>query len=582
MTMINQQIAALLREIANFLEMQDVPFKPVAYRRAAWGVEGLEKEIDEMYTNQGAKGLEQIPGVGKDIAQKIEEFIKTGEIPYLEELRKKTPIDVTTLTRIEGVGAKTVKKLYEGLKIKTIKDLENAAKAKKIRNLPGFDEKKENNILSGIEFLKQEHGRMLLSQAVPLADSLIALLKKQTEVTQVEVVGSLRRMKETIGDIDILATSKKPEKTAKAFATFPMVQKVYGKGETKVNVRFKNGVDGDLRIVAPEEFGAALQYFTGSKEHNVALRTLAQKKGFKLNEYGLFKGKKRVGGKTEEEIYKKLGLAYIEPEMRENKGEIEAAKAEKLPKLIGYNALKGDLQIQTIWSDGEHSIAQMAKAAFDAGLSYIGVTDHSPFLRVAGGLNKKRLQEQWKEIDTLNKEGKGTFRILKSAEIDILEDGSLDIAEDMIKQLDYALITVHTHFKMSEKQMTKRIIKAMEHPLVDILGHPTGRLVMKRQPYQMNIEEIIEAAKEFGVALEINAHPERLDLKDIYIREAVGKGAKFVISSDAHNKGNIAFLRFGIAQARRGWVEEKDVLNTLPLKKFLASLRRNKSHEHVT
>ena len=577
--MINQQIANMFREIANFLEMDAIAFKPAAYRRAAWGVESSDSDVRDIYEKGGVPALEELPGVGKDLALKIEEFIKTGKMGALEELRAKTPVDVTNFTRIEGVGPKTVKKLYEGLKIKTLEELEDAARNGKIRELAGFDEKKEENILRGIEFLKKEKGRILVSHAYELGELLKKQLLAQKKVKKVEVVGSLRRMKETIGDVDILAVSSDAQKTADAFATLPEVEEVYGKGTLKVNVRLKNGVDADLRIVAKEEFGAALQYFTGSKEHNIKLRIIATKKGLKLNEYGLFKGAKRIAGKDEKEIYEKLGMAYIEPELREDAGEIEAALKGKLPKLIGYNAIKGDLQVQTNWSDGEHSIAVMAQAAFAAGLSYIGITDHTGSLKVANGLDAKRLEKQFKEIDDLNKNAKGKFRILKSAEIDILESGALDISDELLARLDYALITVHTHFRMSEGKMTERIVKALKNPLADIMGHPTGRLVLKRQPYEVDMKEIIGAAKEWGVALEVNAFPERLDLKDVYIREAVGAGVKLVISSDAHNKNHFPVLRFGIGQARRGWAQAADVINTLPLEKFLKQLRRRKKSQ---
>lgn len=574
--MINQQIAKIFREIADFLDMENVPFKPVAYRRAAWGIESLGENIEDIYKKGGLDALEEIPGVGKDLALKIEEFIQTGTIKHLEELREKTPVDVTNLTRIEGVGVKTVKKLYEGLKVKNLKDLEEVAKAGNIRRLEGFDEKKEQNILRGIEFLKKEHGRMLLSEAYALANEIKGTLEKRPEVKRVEIVGSLRRMKETIGDIDLLALSSNPEATAVFFAALPFVEEIYGKGALKTNVRLKNGVDADLRMFKPEEFGAAMQYFTGSKEHNIAMRIIAQKKGLKLNEYGLFKGEKRIAGGDEKKLYEALGMRYIEPELRENQGEIDAALKGKLPKLISYDALKGDLQVQTSASDGEHTLAQMAKAAFDLGLAYVGITDHTKSLGVAHGLDGKRLEEQFKEVDALNRKSKGTFALLKSAEIDILKDGSLDIEDEQLRRLDYALVTVHSYFTMSESQMTERIIRALKHPLVDIFGHPTGRLVMKRQPYNVNIDAVIDAAKEYGVALEVNAFPERLDLKDAHIRKAVNAGVKLVISSDAHNKNHFPLLRFGIAQARRGWATSEDVLNTLPLKEFLKRLRRNK------
>ncbi|MBI3335934.1 MAG: PHP domain-containing protein [Candidatus Portnoybacteria bacterium] len=607
--MINQQIAAIFRQIAAFLEMENVPFKPIAYRRAAWGIEALERDVEDMYKEGGLEALEEVPGVGKDLALKIEEYIKTGKVKHLDELKKKTPVDVINLTRVEGVGAKTVKKLYEKLGIKTLEELEKAVKTGKIQKLEGFDVKKEQNMLRGLEFLKKEHGRMLISKAWALGEVIKGRLEKQSEIKRVEIVGSLRRMKETIGDIDLLAISANAQKTADFFASLPEVEEVYGKGPAKVNVRLKSGVDADLRVCKQEEFGAAMQYFTGSKEHNIETRTIAVKKGWKLNEYGLFaknsksqitltseasvlrrqshkqipnskfkipNGWVRIAGKTEEEIYEKLGMQTPPPEMRENQGEVEAALEGKLPKLIEYDALKGDLQVQTNWSDGEHSIREMVEAAVEAGLHYIGITDHTKAIAVAGGLDEKIIEKQFKEIDQLQKEFKGKFEILKSAEIDILKDGSLDLSDEMLVRLDYTLVTLHTHGKMSEKEITERVIKAMKNPYVDILGHPTGRLILRRQAYEVNVEEIIKAAKEYGVAIEVNAYPERLDLKDVYIRKAVEAGVKLVINSDAHNKAHFKFLRFGIAQARRGWATSEDILNTLPVEQFLKKLRRNR------
>ncbi len=573
--MLNQQIAKIFREIAAFLEMKDVPFKPVAYRRAAWGIEALEDDLEDLYNKGGTQALEELPGVGKDLALKIEEYVKSGKIKHLEELKKEMPVDVIGLTRVEGVGAKTVKKLYEKLHIKTLNDLEKAAKKGRIQTLEGFDVKKEQNILRGIEFLKKEQGRMLILQAYAMAEVVKKKLLKHPEIKKVEVVGSLRRMRETIGDIDVLAISTNAKKTADFFAGMPEVEEVYGKGEAKTNVRLKSGVDADLRIFQPNEFGAAMQYFTGSKEHNVETRKIAIQKGWKLNEYGLFKGRKRIAGKTEEEIYEKLGMQTPPPETRENTGEIEAALKGKLPKLISYDSLKGDLQVQTNWSDGEHSLGEMAEAAIKEGLEYIGITDHSQSLKVAGGLDSKRLEQQFKEIDALNKKFKGKLIILKSAEIDILKDGALDIPEELLSRLDYALITLHTNTKMPESEITARVIKAMKNPYADILGHPTGRLVLRREAYEVNMQEVMEAAKAYGVALEANAYPERLDLKDTYIRKAVEMGIKLVISSDAHNKNHFKYLRFGIAQARRGWAEQKDVINTLSMEQFLQQLRRN-------
>lgn len=574
--MINQQIAKIFREIADFLEMEGIAFKPVAYRKGAWGIESSDKSVQDIYESQGIKGLEEIPGIGKDLALKIEEYLTTGRVKELDALKKQTPVDVINLTRVEGVGAKTVKKLFKGLGIRNLHDLERAAKAGKIAALPGFSEKREQGILRGIEFLKKEHGRMLLSDAWALASLLKTKLEKRPEISRIEIVGSLARMKETIGDIDMLAISSDPAATSEFFASLPEVFEVQAKGPAKTMIRLQTGVDADLRIFQEEDFGSAMQYFIGSKEHNIALRTLAEKKGYKLNEYGLFKGDKRVAGKTQEEIYQKLGMQMPPAEMRENTGEIQAAKGYALPEVIPYGSLKGDLQVQTSWSDGEHSIRQMAEAAIRSGLEYIAITDHSASLQVAGGLTEKRLKEQFKEIDQLNKEFKGKLRILKSAEIDILKDGSLDMSEELLAGLDVALATVHVHVKMGEAATTQRIINALKNPYLDILGHPTGRLVLRRPPYAVTMEAVIDAAIEYGVLLEINAYPERLDLKDSHIRMAVQKGAKFTISSDAHNKEHFKYLKFGIAQARRGWVKTDMVVNTLPLEKFLSHLRRNR------
>jgi len=578
--MSNQEIAKILYEISELLEMKDIPFKPRAYEKAALAIENLEEEVEEIYNKGGLKALKEIPGVGESIAEKIEEIIKTGHLKYYEKLKKKMPVDLEEITAVEGVGPKMVMKLYKHLGIKTLHDLEKAAKAGKIRGLEGFGEKTEQNILQGIEFLKKSQGRFVLGFVMPKIREIENRIKSLKGVKQAVVGGSIRRRKETVGDGDILVAVSSPKiakKVVDYFIHMPEVVYVYSKGETKSSVKLNNGMDFDLRVVPEESFGAALQYFTGNKDHNIVLRKIAIKKGYKLNEYGLFKGKKMIAGKTEEEIYKALGLQWMEPELRTNTGEIEAAQRGKLPKIINYNDLRGDLQIQTTWSDGASSIEEYVEEAMKLGLEYITITDHTKGLAVTGGLNEKDLEKQGKEIDRINqklkKENK-KFKILKGAEVNIKKDGSLDISDKTLKKLDVVGVAVHSGFKMSKRQMTERVIKAIKNPNADILFHPTGRVINRRPPYELDIEKIIRAAKETNTILEIDAYPDRLDLKDEHVRMAVKAGVKLSIDSDSHHVSHMRYLEFGIAQARRGWATKKDVVNTQPLDKFLKSLKK--------
>ena len=547
-------------------------FKPRAYEKAALGVEALDKEVKEIYKESGEKGLLKIPGVGKGIAYHIELLLKNGGFPEYEKLKKKIPINISELTAVEGVGPKMIKILYQKLKIKNLKDLEAAAKAGKIAKLERFGKKSEEKILKGIEFLKKSGGRRVLGFLLPEIRNLEKTVQSFPEVDQAIIAGSTRRRKETIGDIDILATSKKPEHIMERFITLPQVAHVYAKGRTKTMVKLKNGLDCDLRVVPKESYGAALNYFTGSKDHNIALREMAIKKGWKLNEYGLFRGKKQVAGRTEEEIYKALGLRYIEPEMRENTGELELAKIGKLPKLIGYGDLKGDLQTQTNWTDGEDSIERMAEAAEKLGLEYIVITDHTKSLAMTGGADEKKLLKQMAEIDKIQKKFKN-IKILKGAEVNIGKDGSLDIEDKVLAKLDVVGAAVHSHFKLSRADETRRVIKAMENPNVDIIFHLTGRIINRREPIEINIDEIIKAAKRTGTILEIDAYPDRLDIKDDYIKKCVEAGVKMSIDSDAHSASHFKYLEHGIAQARRGWAEKKDIINAWPLEKMLGFLK---------
>lgn len=574
--MVNAEISKIFSEMALLLEMDDVQFKPRAYEKASLSIGSLEEGVAAIYKKGGLKALMEIPDVGKGIAEKIEEYLKTGRVREYEAMKKKIPVDLGGLKAIEGLGAKKIKLLWQALKIKTVGDLEKAARAEKIRRLPGLGIKSEENILGGIGFVKKSGGRFLLGEVYGLVKEIEARLKKLSQVEAAFAAGSFRRMKETVGDADFLAVSAKPKQVMDFFVAMPEVARVYAHGETKSMVRFKNGMDADLRVVPKESLGAALNYFTGSKDHNVTLRQIAIKKGYKLNEYGLFKGSKKIAGRAEEDLYKDLGLSYIAPELREDSGEIEAALAGKLPDLIGYENLKGDLQIQTDWTDGANSIMEMAEEAMRHGLEYICITDHTRSLAMTGGADEKKLEKQMKAIDAVNAKLKNRnfkFRILKGAEVNILKDGSLDIDDKTLAKLDCVGAAVHSNFKMAKREMTRRIIRAMENPHADILFHPTGRIINRRAPYEVDIDEIVKAAKRTGTILEIDALPERLDLKDEHIRKCVNAGVKMVIDSDAHSVQGYQFLKFGIAQARRGWAERKDILNTKPCDKFLAALK---------
>lgn len=553
--------------------MQGVSFKPRAYEKAALAVLGLEESVENIYKQGGIKALEEIPGVGVSIAEKIEEFIKTKRIRYYEELKKKMPVDLSAFSGIEGLGPKSIRKLYEKLRIKNLDDLEKAAKAGKISKLEGFGKKSEENILKGIEFIKKSSGRFVLGFVMPEVRAIEARLRNLKEVEKLVVAGSVRRRRETVGDIDILAISKKPAVVMGYFVEMPEVERIYAHGETKSAVKLKSGLDVDLRVVPRESYGAALNYFTGSKDHNVALRKIAIKKGYKLNEYGLFRGREQVAGGSEDEIYKALGMDYIEPELRENKGEIELAEKHRLPNLVRYSDLKGDLQVQTDWTDGSASIEEMAKAAIEAGLEYIAITDHTSRLAMVRGLDEKRILKQMAEIDRVNKKLGGKIKVLKGTECDILKNGTLDLPDQILAKLDVVGASIHSHFKLGKREQTERIKKAMANRNVDIIFHPTGRIINKREPYDVYMEELIKWAKKTGTVLEANAYPERLDLKDDHIRKCVEAGVKISIDSDAHSPNHFGYLEYGIAQARRGWATKEDVINAWPLPKMLKFLK---------
>lgn len=582
----NFEIAKIFYAIAEYLEMDKIPFKPQAYEKAAISIEALDKDIETIYKTGGLKALEEIPGVGKSIAEKIEEYLKTEHIEYYEEFRKKLPINLEEITRVEGVGVRKAKILYEKLGIKNLAELEAAAKAGKIKNIASFGEKSEKNILEGISFVKKNSGRFLLGDILPRVKEIQKKLESLKEVEKIDVAGSIRRMKETIGDVDFLVISKNPEPVMNFFVSLPEIIKIRSKGKTKSSAwtscgfdpvkKKSNGVNMDIRIVPEKSYGAALQYFTGSKEHNIVLRKIAREKGLKLNEYGLFRGAKMLASKSEKDIYNALGLKWIPPELRENEGEIEAAQKNSLPHLIDYGDIRGDLHCHSNWGTAESSIKEIADAAISMGYEYIGISDHTKFLRIEKGLDEKRLLAQKKEIKKLNSkfnpENSGQnskFCILRGCEANILADGSLDIKNEVLAKLDYVIAGVHSQFKMPREQMTARIIKAMENPNVDIISHPTGRLIKKRDGYQIDFEKILRAAKTTGTILEINSHPDRLDLKDANIRKAKEVGVKMIINTDSHSINTLPFMEYGISQARRGWAEKKDIINTLPVEKLV-------------
>jgi len=573
----NQEIAKIFNEIALYLEMSDVPFKPFAFERAALSLESLTEDVAEIYKRGGLKALKEIPGIGEGLAEKIEEYLKTGKIKEYEQFKKKMPVDIEELSSVEGIGPKMIRDLYKNLKIKNLKDLEKAAAAGKIRQLPHFGEKTEQNILQGIAFLKKDKDRFLLGEILPKVQEIIENLKKIKEAKKISPAGSVRRMKETIGDVDILVATAEPKKVIDYFISLPGVVKIWGQGPTKASIRLNEarlpdgqGFDVDLRVLPEKEFGSALQYFTGSKEHNIVLRKIAIDQGMKLNEYGLFKGKKMLASETEEEIYKALGLVYIEPELRENTGEIETSLKNKLPKIIGYQDIKGDLHCHSNWNGGKNSIEEIAAAAQKIGYEYIGISDHTKFLRIENGLDEKQLLKQKEVIKNLNSK----FRILHGCETNIMPDGSIDINDETLAQLDYVIAGVHSQLKMTKEEMTERIIKAMKNPNVDIISHPTGRLIQQREEYQIDFDKILAVAKETGTILEINASPYRLDLKDVNIRKAVAAGVKMIINTDSHQLDQLGFMKLGIAQARRGWAEKKDIINTQPLEKLLEFLKK--------
>ena len=570
----NFELARAFGEIADLLELQQAGiFRIRAYRRAAQNLESLSEDVEAI---AGRGELDTIPGIGKDLAAKIDEYLKTEKIAYVDELHKEIPPGVVELMGVQGVGPKTAKLFFDKLGIDSIEKLEAAIRSGQILGLPGIKEKTRQNILKGIVTLRAGQARMPLGKALPLAEALVGALKALPEVRQIEVAGSIRRRRDTVGNVDILVTSQKPATVMERFVTLPAVAQVLLHGETKSSIRHREGIQVDLRVVESDVFGAALQYFTGSQLHNVRLREMASRNGLRISEYGVFNEKtgERLAGKTEEEVYRVVRLPWIPAELRGDRGEIDAAMEGRLPSLLDLGQIRGDLHAHTDWSDGHHPLPALVEAAEARGYEYIVVSDHSRSSTVARGLTPERLRDQIKQIRELQKTHR--IRILTGTECDILPDGSLDFPNDLLQELDVVLAAVHSRFKQSREEMTARICRALEHPLVTILAHPTGRLIGVRDAYDVDLEQVFATARRHGKAVEINASPYRLDLNDLHARRARDLGCRIAVNTDTHYLANLDHMSFGVATARRAWVGPDQVMNTAPLETLLALTRSDR------
>ncbi len=571
MAVLNGEIAEIFSKTADLLEIKgENPFKVRAYRNAARIIQNMGRSLDSL-VKEGFD-LTRLPGIGSDLASYIEEIVRTGKFSKLESLKKELPEGLEELLAIEGLGPKRVRELYEAFHITSLKDLANIAQSGEIYKLKGFGPKLVEKILKGITLAKKSGRRFRFDIAKPYAEDIKNYLQNFSGVLKVEVAGSYRRRKESVGDLDILVVAKNWDEVSDYFVKYPKVKEVVSKGETRSTVILNNDLQVDLRSVAMESYGSALHYFTGSKAHNIKIRKMAIDRGWKINEYGIFDGDKKIAGESESGMYETMGLCFIEPELREDRGEIEACLEGKLPKLIERGDIKGDLHIHSNYTDGKASIKEMALAALDMGYEYIAITDHSKHLTVAKGLDEERILKQFEEIERLNKEL--DIVILKGIECDILEDGSLDLPDSILERLDIVLGAVHFKFNLSKSEQTKRVIKAMKNPYFNVLAHPTGRVIGHRNAYEIDMDEIIKAAKGEGVVLEINAQPERLDLNDVLAKTAKENGNLFAISTDSHDVESLNFMEYGINQARRGWVEKEDVINTLSLRELKSVLKR--------
>jgi DNA polymerase (family 10) len=568
----NQEIAKIFNDIGDLLEIKgENPFRVRAYRRAALNIESLAADVSSATESE----LLKIPGIGHDLANKILEYVRTGKMQAYDDLRKEVPGGLSLLLSVPGLGPKTAKLLFDELRVTDLSDLERLAREHKLIGLSGIKEKTEANIIKGIEMLKRGMERQPLGKILPLAKEIVADLGKNSPVNEIQIAGSIRRWKDTVKDIDILATSDNPKAVMNAFMHLPQVKDVIMHGPTKSSVIIRAGIQVDLRVVEQDSFGAAMAYFTGSKAHNIRLREMAVRAGLKVNEYGVFREKddKKLGGKNEGDVYKLLGLPFIPPELREDSGEIEAAIAGRLPHLIHASDIRGDLHVHTKRSDGGHDFDDLITEARKRGYEYLAITDHSKGLGIARGLSEEKLLEEKNEITALNRRLKG-FRLLAGVEVDIRGDGRLDFDDEVLKQMDIVVASVHSGFRQSREQMTKRLVSAMRNPYVSVIAHPTGRLIGERDPYDVDMHEVLRVARESGTAIEINAYPLRLDLNDAYARMAKEMGVRLVISTDTHIANQFDYMEYGASIARRGWLEKNDVLNTMDYHSLLKALKK--------
>lgn len=569
----NIEIAKIFQEVADLLEIQGAnSFRVRAYRTAARTVETMPQACATLVETE-PKALERLPGIAKDLAGKIREIVETGELTLLRELTSEIPESLVELIRIPGLGPKRAKQIYDELGIKTLDELEEAARSGRLRQLRGLKKTIEGRILQGIAERKAAGARFRISEAEAYVEPFLEYLRGSPGLQRLEVAGSYRRRRDTIGDLDLLAVESGKPAIADRFVRYPLVKEVLAKGSTKCTVVLQAGIQVDLRILPEESYGAALHYFTGSKPHNIAVRTLGVKRGLKINEYGVFRGARRVGGRTEEEVFESVDLPWIPPELREDRGEIDAARAGLLPSLVTLDRIKGDLQMHSTYTDGKNTVQQMAEACRARGYEYLAITDHTQAVRVAKGLDRAGFRKQFREIEKVRK-AVPRIQILRGAEVDILEDGSLDLDEETLKELDVVVVSVHSKFNMSAEAMTRRVVRALQHPRVHILGHPTGRILGRREPYQLDMEEVVKAARDYGVFLEINAQPDRLDLNDLHAKMARDAGVKLVIDTDAHRVEELAAMRFGVDQARRGCCGAADVANTRSWSEFRKLIAR--------
>lgn len=563
----NKKVASILNRVADYLEMDGVDFRTKAYRRAAHTIETLSVDIAEVAERDR---LEELPGIGKHIHDKIQEVLDTGKLQYLEDLKVKFPLDLDSLMSVEGLGPKKIKLLYHELGIKNLDDLEREAKRHHIRRLKGMGVKTEAKILQNLEFARKSTGRQLLGDVIPLANEIKKRIGSLEVVEQVEIAGSIRRRKETVGDIDVLTVTNHPDDVMDFFTRMDLVDEVIVKGHSKSTVRLFNGMDADIRVFRGEDIGSALVYFTGSRELNIQLRKIAISQKMKLNEYGVFRDDVRLAGKTEADVFQALGLEFIPPELRENTGEIEAAQEGRLPQLVEYGDIKGDLHLHTTWSDGASTIKEMALEAINKGYQYLAITDHTT-LPVARGMDDKRLKEQMNQIDKINSEIDEII-LLKGAEVNINSQGELDISRDILDDLDVVIASVHYDLRQEPEKMYMRIRNALENEYVNILGHPTGRKLKERAAYKLDMVKLFEEAALTGTVLEVNSQPKRLDLKDVHVKMALEHGCKLAVNSDSHNSQDLDYMELGVATVRRGWAQKEDIINTLPLKKLLKFL----------